>query len=126
MLNSENITVLILDDESAIKENLTLFLEAEGFCAYSHNTAESALESIKSGQVFNVGIIDIRLPGMNGEEFMLEASKLLPEMKFLIHTGSIDFEIKKPFAEIGITENDIFKKPIVRISSLVNRIKEVL
>lgn len=126
MLTNKTGSVLILDDESAIKANLTLFLEEEGFQPYSFSNAENALEAIKSGQTFDVGIIDIRLPGINGEEFILKASKLLPAMKFIIHTGSVDFVLKPSLSEIEITEQDIFKKPVMKISNMVNRIQELI
>lgn len=119
-------SVLILDDESAIMENLTLFLETVDIKSTPFNDAETALNAIKSGQVFDLGIIDMRLPGMTGEEFILEASKLLTNMKFIIHTGSVDFELKQEFIQIGITEQDIFKKPVVKIRELVTRIKEII
>ena len=101
--------IFILDDESAIKENLTLFLESEGFEAVSYSTAENALGDIISGKKYALGIVDIRLPGMNGEEFIQKACKYLPEMKYIIHTGSVNFEINNELAQIGICEKDIFK-----------------
>lgn len=119
-------SVLILDDESAIKENLNLFLEANGFHSSAYNCAESALEAIKAGNTFDIGIIDIRLPGINGEDFIMESIKLLPDMKFIIHTGSIDFELKQTLTTLGITEADIFKKPVVRIKDMVSRIQYIL
>lgn len=119
-------SVLILDDESAIKENLNLFLEANGFHSWAYDCAESALEAIKSGNTFDIGIIDIRLPGINGEEFIMESIKLLPDMKFIIHTGSIDFELKQNLSTLGITEADIFKKPVVRIKDMISRIQYIL
>lgn len=118
--------ILILDDENAIKENLVLFLEDEGFSVVSVDTAEKALELIHPGCGINLGIVDIRLPKMNGDKFIIEAGKLCPEIKFIIHTGSIEFELSDALVEIGLSSEDIFKKPVVDISALIKRIKEVL
>lgn len=123
MTNSLNI--LILDDESAIKENMNIFLEDEGFSVCAEENAENALELLKSGKKIDVGIIDLRLPGMRGDRFIEEARKICPHMKFVIHTGSLNFELSEKLIELGITDNDIFKKPIVDIDSLIKRLNEI-
>lgn len=118
--------ILILDDESAIKENLVLFLEDNDFSVCSINSPSEGIELMKNGEKFDFGIIDIRLPEMSGDKFIIEVHKINPEMKFLIHTGSIDFELSDELINIGLTSKDIFKKPVVDIMSLIDHIKSLL
>jgi DNA-binding NtrC family response regulator len=125
LVNTIN-NVLILDDENTIIENLDLFLKAEGFEIFTHANAENALESIKAGTVYSVGIIDILLPGMNGEEFILKASKLLPNMKFVIMTGSLDYKVSQPLKNIGITEENVIKKPVMKIREMITKLQSML
>lgn len=126
-MSIENAKILILDDENAIKENLVLFLEDENFLVSSVDSAEKGLELLNNGKKFNVGIIDIRLPQMSGDEFILQAHKISPDMKFIIHTGSMNFELNDSELEtIGLTCKDVFKKPVVDINALITRIKEII
>jgi len=122
-MDDSQVKILILDDENAIKENLVLFLEDQDFSVHSTASAEKGLELLKTGEKFNLGIIDIRLPKMSGDKFIVESHKIDPTMKFIIHTGSIDFELNNELIAVGLTKEDVFKKPVVDIISLINRIK---
>lgn len=126
-MKNDKAKILILDDENAIKENLVLFFEDEGFLVNSVGSAEEGLILLEEGNKFDLGIIDIRLPKMRGDKFILEAHKINPDMKFIIHTGSMNFELlNSELLAIGLTNKDVFKKPIIDIDALVKRIKEVI
>lgn len=118
--------ILILDDESAIKENLQIFMEDEGYKVTSCDNAETAIELIYGGECFNIGIVDVRLPGMNGIEFIKKAREIAPLMRFIVHTGSLNFRFNDELDELGLKKEDIFKKPIVDIQALISRMKQVL
>ena len=58
--------VLVVDDEAAVASTLQAYLEDEGMAVRSAGSAEEALELLRTGVVFDVCIMDMRLPGMHG------------------------------------------------------------
>lgn len=116
--------ILILDDDNEVRFNLKIYLMDEDFKCNDFKDAENALKAL-SNSTFNLAIVDLRLPGMNGEEFILEAFKKNPDMKFIIHTGSTDYKIPIYMADIGIKQEFVFHKPIKNMRRLVSQIKKL-
>jgi DNA-binding NtrC family response regulator len=83
---SENAKVLIVDDDESIRKALTAVLEEEG---YAVDTAQSGREAIdKCGANFyNLALIDIRLPDMEGTELLNAMRQDTPPMVKIIVTG---------------------------------------
>jgi CheY-like chemotaxis protein len=118
------ISVLVVDDEELIRFNLVSFLEDEEFTVYEAASAEEALSIIES-QHLDVGVIDQRLPGMDGNSFILKAVQKSPAMRFVIHTGSLEYEIPSQLRNIGIDDQNVLFKPIHDMKLLLSRITEV-
>lgn len=59
--------VLVVDDESSIRNLLRIFLSAEHDVAAA-NDGTDALEMIQTGARFDVIVSDVRMPGLNGAE----------------------------------------------------------
>jgi DNA-binding NtrC family response regulator len=78
--------ILIVDDDEGIRKVLATILEDEG---YTVDTAESGKEAItKSNKKFyNLALIDIRLPDMEGIELLIKMKKTMPKMQKTIITG---------------------------------------
>lgn len=104
--------ILVVDDDPSILLNTIAYLEDEGFEVLSAETPEHALEILINKKV-DVGIIDMRLPGIDGNELIIQAHQILPEMKFIIHTGSTDYLIPENIKNIGITAEQIINKPVL-------------
>ena len=88
-------------------------------------TAEEALVYISESE-FSAAIIDLRLPRMNGETLIKRANQLRPKMRFLIHTGSIDYILSKELIAIGMSKEDVFYKPVHNLSLIVDGMKRIL
>ncbi|HBY58971.1 MAG TPA: Fis family transcriptional regulator, partial [Solibacterales bacterium] len=69
--------VLIVDDEPNIRQSLTGVLEDEGFDVTSCEDGEACLEEIRR-RVYDVVLLDIWLPGMDG----IETLSLIHELPF--------------------------------------------
>lgn len=110
--------IIIVDDEDMVRSNLIAFFEDEGYDVFSAVTGEEALITLGEKTV-DLGIIDMRLPGLDGNKLILKAHELNSEMKFIIHTGSADYILPKELIEIGITEKQVFKKPVLDMSILL-------
>jgi two-component system, OmpR family, response regulator len=117
--------ILILDDDNEVRFNLKIYLTDEGFQCEDFTNAENALKAL-SNSSFKAAIVDLRLPGMNGEEFIFEALRKTPDIKFIIHTGSTDYMVPKEMADIGIKQESVFHKPIENMQILVSQIKKLI
>ncbi len=115
--------LLIVDDDEKLRFNLQLFFEDEGFNCFPFESAELALKALENS-CFDAAIVDLRLPGINGEEFIIRASEICSHMKCILYTGSSDFKLTDELKKINFVKEDIFLKPITDMSILLNRINE--
>jgi DNA-binding response OmpR family regulator len=122
-MNNADIRVLLVDDEEMIRDCVSAYLEDEGFSVYCTASAEEALESIVSICPV-VCISDLRLPGMDGEEFIVRAYDLCPSTGFMLHTGML-YILSDELRAIGMTADDVLLKPIHYLSELVDKIKRI-
>ncbi|MBE9486448.1 MAG: response regulator [Desulfuromonadales bacterium] len=116
------IRLLIVDDESSIRESLAEFLRDFNIAVDSASDAEAALDIMAKKQ-FDVLLADLRLPGMAGDLMITRAHRLQPQMRFLIHTGSIDYRLSEELIALGLTPEDIILKPLSDLTVLLNKIQ---
>jgi DNA-binding NtrC family response regulator len=82
----ETARILIVDDDEDIRKVLTTILEDEGYIIESVGTAKKAIA--KTGKKFyNLALIDIRLPDMEGIELLTRMKDTTPKMQKIIITG---------------------------------------
>ena len=124
-MDISNIKVLVVDDEIAVCSNVAAFLEDEGFMVFSAVSGEEALDILLK-QKIDVAIIDMRLPGIDGDMLIVQAHELQPLLKFLIHTGSINYSISSSLEEIGIRTEQVFRKPLMDMGVLTKGILKLL
>jgi len=79
-------TVLILDDDDDVRRSLVEFFEDREWRVLWAATLEDALEVLESESPDGV-VVDIRLPGMDGNGFIRSVSKTYPDLSYLICTG---------------------------------------
>jgi len=83
--------ILIVDDEKLMRMSLEDKLTKEGFTVTSYSNAVEALKSLQSTN-YDAVISDMRLPKMDGIEFLKETKKTSPDTVVIIMTayGSIE------------------------------------
>ena len=108
---SKPIRVLVVDDEPHIRTSLMNYLEDTGFNTLSSESAEEALEILKSTPV-DVVVVDIRLPKMDGNSLIIQMNQIRPGMQFLIFTGSAVYKLPRSVERLGVSPEDVFYKPI--------------
>jgi len=82
----ETARILIVDDDENIRKVLTTILEDEGYIVESVDTAKKAIA--KTGKKFyNLALIDVRLPDMEGIELLTRMKDTTPKMRKIIITG---------------------------------------
>jgi two-component system response regulator AtoC len=83
---SESARILVIDDEESIRKTVSLTLQYAG---YRVDTAENGKQAIKKAQdnFYNIALIDIRLPDMEGTELLTALKETTPKMVKIILTG---------------------------------------
>jgi DNA-binding NtrC family response regulator len=82
----ERARILIVDDDESIRTVLATILEEKG---YTVDTAENGNEGIEKTQTnfYNLALIDIRLPDMQGTQVLAKMKDTAPEIRKIIITG---------------------------------------
>ena len=78
--------ILIVEDDDNIRETLSRILEQEG---YEVETAQTGQEGIKKSKAkfFNLALLDIKLPDMEGTKLLTAINETLPKMIKIMLTG---------------------------------------
>lgn len=82
----ENARILVVDDDENIRKVLTMILEDEGYTVDTAETAKKAIEKTRKN-FYNLALIDIRLPDMEGIELLTKMRDTTPKMRKIIITG---------------------------------------
>jgi DNA-binding NtrC family response regulator len=82
----ESARILIIDDDENIRKVLQAILEDEGYIIETAETAKKGIEKSKKA-FFNLALIDVRLPDMEGIELLLKLRRTKPKMRKIIVTG---------------------------------------
>jgi len=91
----EKTKVLIVDDDKSILRILTRIFQKQGFDAETAETGKEAEEKMNGG-IYDVGIIDVKLPDVDGTDLLSRIHATKPNMVKIILTGfpSVDNGIK--------------------------------
>ncbi|MEM2102629.1 MAG: response regulator [Candidatus Bathyarchaeia archaeon] len=82
----EHPRILIVDDDENIRTMLSMILEDEKYIVESVDTAQKAIEKTDK-KFYNVALIDVRLPDMEGIELLTRIKPTTPKMRKIIITG---------------------------------------
>ena len=115
-----NKKIAIIDDEQDILDTLERFLlRSEKFEIETFSNPKNALESVKQGK-FDLVLLDIMMPQMNGLDFLEEVKTTNPNQKIIMmtaystvdkviqanKTGATDY-VTKPFVSLRDVENKV-------------------
>jgi len=79
-------SILIIDDESEIRESLQTLLELEGYRVDTAESGEDGLAHI-AGQPFDLILLDLALPGKNGMEVLADIRERDPQLAVIMITA---------------------------------------
>ena len=84
-------SILVVDDESEIREGLEVLLKGEGYGVASAETGESGLANLEE-HPFDLLLLDVSLPDRNGLDMLKEIRRRDPDLSEVLITayGSID------------------------------------
>lgn len=110
--------VLVVDDERLTRISLADFLRDLGYETATASDGESAVQ-LQQEQPFDVCIVDIRMPMMGGVDVILTLHQIAPSSRFIVYTGSPQFVLPPVLEEIGLSEHDIVRKPVMDMDVFV-------
>jgi DNA-binding NtrC family response regulator len=114
MTTQNKIKILILDDEKQFTEELSSFFQDSNFEPFEANTVEDGRKILEKFEI-DLLILDVRLPGANGLDILMDVKKQFPFMEVVIvsahgdmdtvikamRLGAFDY-LRKPFRFIDI------------------------
>jgi len=112
--------VLLVDDEQAFTDALSKRLEARNLKVKTVNRGEDAIHIVDEHS-FDVIILDIAMPGMDGLETLQHIKANHPDAEIIMLTGHASIENSVKAMKIGA--EDLLEKP-VDITDLLNKIEE--
>jgi DNA-binding NtrC family response regulator len=89
--DAQPISILLVDDDNAFREALTDELSNSGFRTTAVADAEGALLATED-QVYDVAIVDLNLPGLSGQELILQLRERAASMEVIVLTGHATVE----------------------------------
>ena len=78
--------LIVDDDDESIREVLTAILRDEGYIVEAVDTGEKAVQATQQ-KFYNLVLIDIRLPDMEGTKLLTKMKDTVPKMVKIIITG---------------------------------------
>ena len=111
--------ILLVDDEVVFANNMSKLLTRRGYQVKAVNSGDEALRALMDNS-FDVMVLDLKMPGMDGIATMHEMKKLglFTEVLILTGHGSIDTALEA----IQLGAYDYVTKP-VEIAELLSKIE---
>jgi len=83
-------SILMVDDEEAILDIMTMVLAGEGYDLHTASSAEEGLKKLQEIPGLSLIISDQMMPGMTGVEFLEQACNICPDAQRVLLTGYTD------------------------------------
>ncbi|MGP4930213.1 response regulator [Pseudomonas lundensis] len=117
-------TILLVEDEVKTAEVLKQALESEGINVEWVTDGQSALDLVKLGN-FDLIILDLKLPGMTGDQALEKIRKIDPYIDVVVYTNYQDPPVMQKLMNLGV-EGYISKGAAADLWDTVDRIKAML
>jgi PAS domain S-box-containing protein len=116
-------TILLVEDEDAVRALASRILESKGYTVLLAESGAQAIEIARENPAIDLLLTDMVLPGMGGSEISKRIHELAPRTKVLYTSGYTDDVIVRR----GLMERDaaFLEKPFTP-NVLARRVREVL
>jgi len=88
---NEKASILVVDDDRSTRKLLTFILSRKDYDIETAGTGQEAIEKAQT-RFFNVALLDIKLPDMQGVELLAPLKKMHPEMEIIMITAYASLE----------------------------------
>ena len=79
-------SILIVDDDQNTRRSLALILGRKGYETETAETGREAIDKVQ-GRLFDVALLDINLPDVEGVELIAHFKEMRPDMALIMVTG---------------------------------------
>jgi len=114
---------LVIDDDEVVRKNFKVILELEGYNVDTAVTGKEAVDK-SNASFYNLALIDIRLPDMEGTQLLTTMRDTVPRMVKIIVTGYPSQENAVEAVNMGA--DGYVVKPIMDTNEFLQKIKEHL
>ena len=116
--------VLVVDDEPSVRAVTRALLHRRGFTVCDTESGAEAIELVRAApDRFRVVLLDLTMPGMNGEQTFRELRRLATDVKVILMSGYNEQEVTRLFVGRGLAA--VLQKPF-RAEDLDAAIQRVL
>ena len=121
----KELKILVLDDEKRVREEIEEFLVGNDYTVYKAASPSEAFTVLKNIKI-DIGIIDIKLPEMDGITVMRKIKEQDPTIEIIMFSGHGDMNSVIEAMRLGAT--DYFPKPfrLLEINNAIERTKRFL
>jgi len=112
--------LMLVDDEERLLSSIAKLLSKKGIDVVTATSGAEAIEKLKH-QNIHVVILDVKMPGMDGNETLVEIKRLFPMVEVIMLTGHATVESAVDGLKFGAT--DYLMKPI-GIDELIQKAEE--
>lgn len=119
-----NYRVLIIEDEIDTSKYLALALEMEAIAAVCADNGAAGLRYLQE-QEFDLIVLDLKMPNMDGVEVLREIRKQQPYIPVIVYTNYGDFATTQSLINLGV-DGFIPKGATADLGKLVQVIKSKL
>jgi PAS domain S-box-containing protein len=117
-------TILLVDDEEPVRTVTGRMLERCGFTVLRASDGREGLERFRAHAAEIVCVLlDLAMPGMDGEETFRELRRIQPRVRVVLASGYSDQEISQRFQGTGLA--GFIEKPY-RVEALAAKLRGVL
>lgn len=101
--------ILVVDDDDAILGSVATILQLKGYNVDTAETGRQAIEKSQS-QFFNLALLDIKLPDMEGTSLLVKMHQTTPRMMKIMLTGYPSLE--NAVAALNLGADAYLLKPV--------------
>jgi CheY-like chemotaxis protein len=117
-------TILVIDDEPTVRRTAKSTLERGGYDIILAENGKEGLDLFRALEAKIAAVLlDLTMPGMNGEEVLRHLKEIRPDVKVILSSGFSEVEVVPKFSGKGLA--GFVQKPYTA-SALTTKLAEVV
>jgi CheY-like chemotaxis protein len=123
-MQQSNGRILLVDDEAMVRDSLSEWLQMEEYNVQTAANGEEALQLCR-GCCYDIGVFDVRMPGMDGITLLGKVKEICPNMPVVIMTAYATIESAVECIQKGAYDYVIKPFPPEKLTLLVGQIRQL-
>lgn len=123
MMKTERSTILVIDDEDAVRQSLADYLEDLGYRILTAENGRAGVELFERERA-DLVLVDLRMPEMDGLEVLAHITKISPDTPLIVVSGT--GVITDAVEALHLGAWDYLLKPIQNFSVLAHAVESAI